>query len=181
MSQREYWYCFHMQTEPWTTGRVSIGRKDGHVHGRLSPDAQLQVFQEAVREELLDVDPLPPEQKYKLTFYIWRTIETYETPAGRRVTKKVVDATNIQKGLEDALQGILIGNDRDVADIRTVLVEQSAETKPFIAIRAEVWEGLDPTEIPESIWIEKDHTTEPLNFDEAVERSHDYAKGEDLF
>jgi len=175
------WYSLRIQAQPWTTGRISIGRKAGGVHGYLSPDAQLQQFQEAVREELLDADPLPPEQRYKLTFYVWRAIETYTTPSGRHVTKKAVDATDIQKGLEDALQGSLIGNDRDVAEIRTVLVEQSAETEPFIVIHAEVWEGLEQLEIPEWVWIEKDKTTEPLDFDEIVEQSHDYAKGEDLF
>lgn len=175
------WYVLGAQAQPWTTGRISVGKKDGHLQGRLSPNAQLQVFQEAVREEMEGVEPLPTNFKYKLTFYVWRAIEQYTTPGGKTVTKNIVDATNVQKALEDALQGNLIDNDRNVAEIRTIMVEQELRTVPYIVIKAEPWDGLNPDEIPESIWMQMDEKSVELSFEEIATKAHDYHPGEDIF
>lgn len=146
----DYWYVVHLNTEPWAIGPLGVGKKNGKFFPYIGANAQLVGFQEAVKDELKDVSPLP-DGEYRLTFYIWRALDTYES-VKKSVKKNMVDATNMQKGLEDALQGVLFDNDRKVRDIRTVIVEQSADTRPFIIIRADLWPGLDPDEVPEHVW-----------------------------
>jgi len=152
------WFTLGLNAEQWAIGPLDIGRKNGGVFPRIGPNLQLVAFQEAVREALLDVEPLPPGE-YSLTFYIWRSRDTYEGTR-KKVKKSQVDATNIQKGLEDALQGVLFGNDRSVRDVRTVVVEQHADVTPRIAIRASVWVGFNPDELPQFVWDKLDECTE---------------------
>jgi Holliday junction resolvase RusA-like endonuclease len=173
------WFSLPLNAQPWTTGRIGVGKKDGHLRGTLSPDMQLKTFQEAVREYMENVEPLPPG-KYMLTFYIWREIEEYQGTR-KRIVKHQVDATNLQKALEDALQGNLIGNDRDVAEIRTVVVEQERSTVPYIVIKADSWPGLNPDEIPDSVWSEMDEKAVELSFEEITAQAHSYHEGEDIF
>jgi Holliday junction resolvase RusA-like endonuclease len=103
-------------------------------------DESLKSYQLAVREsveksledsrfELID----PP---YKLTFWLWRKLEQADVN-GRKHRDHQSDATNMQKALEDALQNLLIGNDRDVDDIRTVVMDQGPDTIPGIVIQLE--------------------------------------------
>lgn len=146
---KDFWYVLHLNAEPWAIGPLGVGRKSGGLFPYIGPNQQLVGFQEGVKEDLEGVDPLP-EGEYSLTFYIWRALDTYQNV--RKIRKHQVDATNIQKGLEDALQGVLFDNDRSVRDVRTVIAEQSAETRPRLLIRASLWEGLDPDEIPEHVW-----------------------------
>lgn len=181
MDNQTRWYLLSVQAEPWTTGRISVGKKNGHLHVKLSPDAQLQIFQEAVREEMVNCIPLPTSSKYSLTFFVWRQIESYVTTAGKTVVRNAVDATNVQKALEDALQGNLIENDRDVAEIRTIMVEQERNTVPYIVIKAEPWAGLNPEELPESIWRDMDESAVKLLFEDLVVNAHDYHAEEDSF
>lgn len=145
------WYYLSVNPEPWAIGSISTGRKNGKVFGRMSPNVQLVAYKEAIAEELAHVDKLPPGE-YALTFYFFRALDDYETESGRRHRKHVADATNMQKATEDALQGVLIDNDRDVRDVRSVVVEQGAGVKPGIIIKAEMWEELDPYQIPDHMW-----------------------------
>lgn len=146
----DHWYVLHLNAEQWAIGPLDLGRSGGKLFPKIGPNQQLQGFQEAVKEALEGAEPLPVGE-YALTFYVWRSRDTYEG-AKKRVRKSQVDATNIQKGLEDALQGVLFGNDRDVRDVRTVVVEQSENTTPGIAIHARLWYGFDPDELPEFVW-----------------------------
>lgn len=156
---KTYWYVLPLNAEQWAIGPLDLGRRGGKVYPKIGPNLQLVGFQNAVREVLAGEEQLPDGQ-YSLTFYIWRSRDSYEGQT-RRVTKSQVDATNIQKGLEDALQGTLFGNDRDVRDVRTVVVEQSADTVPRIVIRAEVWGGFDPDELPQHVWERVDSIEHP--------------------
>ena len=79
----------------------------------------------------------------EIVFYIWRQLVTYEGER-KRVRKNRVDATNVQKALEDAIQGVLIKNDREVLDVRTRIVEQATETEPFIIIVIREPRPVDP-------------------------------------
>lgn len=142
-----------INAQPWAMGDVSVGRKNGGLIPIVSPNATLKGFQEAVREHLEGTEKLPSGQQYQLRFYIWRQIESYTTIAtDRKVVKNQADATNLQKGLEDALQGVLFENDRDVADVRTVIVEQSRDTKPMIVIHADIFQDFNPDELPQHVW-----------------------------
>jgi Holliday junction resolvase RusA-like endonuclease len=116
------------------TGRGGKGR-----YVKAIPNQEVQNFQEAVREALrqLPADEFntgliaPP---YELRFYLWRQLGNKESGSGRKSREHVADATNMQKALEDALQGVLIGNDRDVARISTTIVAQDVNTHGSIGI-----------------------------------------------
>lgn len=123
------YFVLHVNPEPWAVGEIS-GR-------RLSPNPNLVAFQHAVKEALEDVTPLPDDFR-KLVFYFWRQQARYLDVNDRIRQRNQADATNMQKGLEDALQGVLFGNDREVRDIRSVIVDQGPHVKdPGIIIRAD--------------------------------------------
>lgn len=155
------WFTIEVNPDPWAIGPLGVGRKQG---GKLYPyvgaNAQLVAYQEAVKELLANVEKLPTGE-YKLTFYFWRRLDAHAS--GR---KHYADATNLVKACEDALQGVLIENDRLVRDVRGVIVEQESDTKPMVVLKAEMWGGLDPHEIPQHIWEQVDRVELPvLDFD----------------
>lgn len=155
MSHR--WYVLNINAEPWAIGSLDIGRRNGKIFPRIGPNLQLKSFQEAVKEELEGVEMMPPGE-YVLEFFIWRSIDSYDG-AGKRVKKNQVDATNIQKGLEDALQGVLFNNDRAVRDVSTVIVEQAENVEPRIVIHCRPWEGFSSKDIPDHVWVKIDEAS----------------------
>lgn len=172
---KDFWFSLSLNSEPWSVGSLSIGKKNGKFYPKMSPNHQLVAFKEAVKEELEEVQHLP-EGQYELTFYIWRKLERYQGEK-KIVQKNQTDATNLQKALEDGLQGILFDNDRDVRDIRTVIVEQAVDTKPRIIIRASLWKGLNPSEIPQYVWDQADLAS----LTEGTQPMFDYEDSEELF
>lgn len=147
------WFVIPVNPEPWAIGSPSVGKKGGKFYPRISPNPQLVSFQEAVREALADAEPLP-EGKYGLTFYFWRRLDSYETQSGRRHRKHWADATNMQKATEDALQGVLFGNDRDVMDVHSKIVHQGPEVDGLIIVNAWNWTLPDVSEIPQSVIVD---------------------------
>jgi Holliday junction resolvase RusA-like endonuclease len=121
-------YVLHLNPEPWAIGSIN--------YKRISPDLTLKAFQDAVRDEMAEAEPLPPGE-YVLRFYFWRQQARYLDMNDKWRTRHQADATNMQKALEDALQGVLFDNDRNVRDIHTIIVEQSPETEPRIVIMAQ--------------------------------------------
>lgn len=122
-----YWYVLHLNPEPWAVGTVA--------YNRVSPNLTLKAFQEAVREELCDEEPLPSGE-YRLRFFLWRQQAKYLDDKDRVKHRNQADATNMQKALEDALQGILFDNDRNVRHIGSVIMAQGPEVEPCIVICA---------------------------------------------
>lgn len=175
------WFFLPINPEQWAIGPVSVGRKGGKIYPIVGQNSQLHAYQEAIGEELNDVEQMP-EGKYSLTFYVWRVQAEYEGKT-RKIKKHEVDATNIQKATEDALQGVLFGNDRDVRDVRTVVVEQGSSdvVVPGIVIRCSVWDGFDPQEIPEYIWSKIDANAVELSFEDVVDNAHSYHEDEQDF
>lgn len=131
----EPYYVLPLNPEPWAVGNAYVVRSGGKLTARVGPNPGLQSYQEAVREELADVKMLPPG-RYRLDFYFWRQQAQYLDAADRKRQRNQADATNMQKALEDALQGVLFENDRDVAQISSTIVAQGVEVKPCIVIRA---------------------------------------------
>ena len=123
------WYVLHLNPEPWAIGTIS--------YHRMTPNAGLQAYQEAVREELADEEQLPTGE-YALKFYFWRQQATYLDMGDKRRQRNQADATNMQKGLEDALQGVLFENDRNVRSVHSVIVAQGPLIKPCIVIAAKL-------------------------------------------
>lgn len=131
------YFVLRLNPEPWALGKAYSGKRDGKKFGGMSPNEGLVAYQNAVKEELeaQEIGELPwPE--VCLSFYFWRRLDKYVTMGDKIAQRHEADATNLQKGLEDALQGIMFKNDRVVRDARGVVMEQSVETEPMIVIEA---------------------------------------------
>lgn len=126
----EHWFEIPINPEPWAVGDISIGRKNGKYFGRMSPNSNLAQYQNAVREELELIpaghEPFPTVN-IGLKFYFWRQRSKYIDAGDHVRTRNQADATNMQKGLEDALQGYLFDNDRNVRQITSLIVDQSTD------------------------------------------------------
>lgn len=137
------YYALDLQPEPWTAPSVSVGKKGGRAFPRVYQSAAVKSYKEAVAEELTGLEPVMEEGLVSLRFYFWRALPVYVSEEGSRVRKHKPDVTNLQKLLEDACQGILYANDRDVRDIQSVLMAMEQNTKPMVVI------GIAPFVMPD--------------------------------
>lgn len=157
----DIWLHLPINPDPWEVGPLGVGRRNGKMYPYIGPSAQLKAYQEAIREELESQSITMLEGDfYKLTFYFWRRLDEHEK--GRKVH---ADATNMQKATEDALQGILIGNDRNVLDIRSRIVAQGPGINGRVVIHAEYCPTFDDNEIPQEIWDKIIADQQPRVFD----------------
>ncbi len=151
----EIWRVLNVNPEPWVVPFFAVARPR---HSKkpiaiATPNQQLVAFQSAVKEAIDEMELLTGE--LKVTFYFWRQLAVY-VGINKKVTKNTVDATNMQKSTEDALQGVVFANDREVKDIRSVIVDQGVDAVGRIVIKVEPFQGLNPDEIPSYIWDEID-------------------------
>lgn len=166
----DLWLVLELNPEPWRVGPVGIHRKGGRVGGHVGRDQQLDAYKNAVAEQVMlklgwkEGDPLVFDSKVKLTIYFWRVRSSYSTPQARTHRKHEADGTNLFKATEDALQGILYKNDKDNSRGNWEIVEQGENTVPRIIIHAEPYIGLDPNEIPDSVWSSIDDLQGELDF-----------------
>jgi Holliday junction resolvase RusA-like endonuclease len=135
-------YLLPINPEPWAMGPVGAGRRGGKIAPYVGRNQQLHAFKEAVKAELEGAQKLPPAE-YELHFWFWRNIAQYETTKGRKASRNVADVTNMQKATEDALQGILIDNDRNVKHISSTLMAEGPDVDGKIILSAGVWLGKD--------------------------------------
>lgn len=166
---RDRWFVLHTQPEPWATPPHGVGRKNGGLFVTTGSNQELVAYQEEIRELMRSqitqtdifcycVDDAPA----KLTFYYCRQL-------GRGIQH--ADATNLNKALEDALQGILYGNDRIVRDVRGAIVSQdNLVTDPWIAIHFQDFFSSVPItkEIPEEVLEDIQHPPRIVSLDENV-------------
>ncbi len=134
------WYALDgINPEPWEAPEGSVARgKNGGFYVQMHKPHKVRSFQESVIEQFSLQNPFwvgSTDQLCEITFYLWRNMPSYESQTGRKAKANWADATNMQKALEDALQGILYDNDRQVIDVRTVIVEQGADIEPGIVIK----------------------------------------------
>lgn len=134
--------------EPWTSPSASASRIGGRVVARVHKNARLRAYQEAIKEALEGVDE-PRDGPVDLEFYFWRQLEQYKTDKDKLRRRNRADVTNLQKALEDAIQGILITNDRNVVSITSVMVEQGPDVVPRIGIMIHVPSLVSPERINE--------------------------------
>jgi len=130
------WYLLDgINAEPWTAPSVGTGRHGGKVITTVYKNEQLRSFQAAVAEAMERQYPDAPklDGPIELEFYVWRQQAVY-AGTKRKVQKHQVDATNVQKALEDALQGYLYSNDREVHQISTTIMVQGPDVEPRILI-----------------------------------------------
>lgn len=136
-----------LNPEPWAVGPVVVGRKANKMYGNIGRNQQLFAYQEAVREELENLDAKKhwiDKSKIELAFYFWRNRAEYTTPQSRGHRKHEADLTNLQKATEDALQGVLFKNDKDVARVTSTMVAQGPEVEGRIVIGVR---RMDPDEL----------------------------------
>ncbi len=130
------YYLPGINPTPWTSPSISIGRKNGKPFPLVYSSAELKAYQAAIREHFDALDPQPTliDVKFVLRFYFWRQLPAYRTDRERNARKHEADVTNLQKATEDALQGVLFANDRNVAGITSWIMEQGHDTSPAILI-----------------------------------------------
>lgn len=150
-----HWFVLDVNPEPWAIGPLSVGRaKGGKMFPTVGRNAQLWYYKEALKSDLGDPG-IFFEGKVELKLYFWRRRDEYSTPQSRTHRKHEADLTNLQKATEDALQGVLFKNDKDVCTIFSDMVEQGpdAQGRVVIAIRRSsspnVMEELPPEVISE--------------------------------
>lgn len=110
-------YAFEVNPQPWAVGTFSTVRnkQTGKLVTKPSPDMTLVTYQNSIRELLELQGAVMREGKYALRFTFSRQLEKYVKNTGKgTATRNHADGTNMMKATEDALQGAIIGNDRDV-------------------------------------------------------------------
>lgn len=135
-------YAVPVNPEPWRVPPMSPGRIGRKLIVRAGRDLQSHTFKEAVRESLEEQGAEMLPAPYELHFHFYRQQAAYETEKGGSHQKHVADATNMQKLVEDALQGVLIDNDRNVRHVSSQIVEQGPHVEPRIVIF--ITAGMEP-------------------------------------
>lgn len=128
------WYILEVNPEPWAVGPIAYARRGGKMSAYMGQNAQLNAYKEALREEIQRFDPQELSGKIHMQLFFWRRRDDYETAQGKRHRKHEADLTNLQKATEDALQGILYKNDKDVISIHSRLVEQDVATNGRVVV-----------------------------------------------
>lgn len=122
--------------EPWAIGPISTRTSGGKRIPFVGVNEVLKTYQEALRVEFQNMELAPHmiDVPSELEIFFWRRLDGYEFNSGAKHQRHVADTTNLVKGTEDALQGILFPNDRLNLVIRGQIIEQSATTDPGIII-----------------------------------------------
>lgn len=131
------WFLLDISPEPWAIGPVGSARRGGKLTSYVGRNAQVHAYEQAVKEavtEQLPKDFQMFEGKITLEFYFWRNRAEYITPQARTHRKHEADVTNLQKATEDALQGVLFKNDKDVDDVHSVMVAQGPDVQGKVVI-----------------------------------------------
>lgn len=157
------WFVLDINPEPWAIGDVGVSRRNGRVSAYVGRNNQLYSYQEAVREAI-GIENGMLEGKIDLKFFFWRNRPDYKTPNDRAHRKHEADLTNLQKATEDALQGILFKNDKDVNHIESFMVEQGPEVRGRVVI------AMKPSsDLPEVMALLPDSVCELLDSMDGVE------------
>lgn len=162
-----HWFVLDVNPEPWAIGDLSVGRRGGKAFPMVGRNHQLHNYKEAIKAELGDDPGVWVDGKVELLFYFWRRRDEYKTPQARTHRKHEADLTNLQKATEDALQGVLFKNDKDVNRIHSRMVDQGPHVIPkvVIAIRpAETTPLLMPEYITQRIHeLDREYASAPSN------------------
>lgn len=133
----EIWYVVDgVNPEPWESPEGSVARKAGKMYVQMHKPFKLRAFQEDFAQSFKEQNDewTTSEEEMALTFYVWRNVD-------HLIKANIADATNMQKAIEDALQGILYKNDRQVQDVRTLIVAQDNDVEPAVVIQIRPWPG----------------------------------------
>lgn len=160
-----HWYKVEVNPEPWAIGDVSVGRNAGKVYPIIGRNNQLHTFKQAVAEEIGN-QAIMISGPVTLHFYFWRNRAGYKTDRQRKARAHEADLTNLQKACEDALQGVLFDNDRDVVEVHSYLVEQGPDVMSRIVIGIEPAHGVGlPKDVLATIQAQPDIEQLVLEYD----------------
>lgn len=137
-------YVLPLNPEPWTAPNVA---RRGPRGVSVYKNEQLRSYQEAVKELLTQAGAVmeyPPGTRLSVTFYFWRRLDVLDRKTGTKASASEADATNMQKATEDAIQGILIDNDRNVVHVESWLMEQDRSTIPRVIITVNIAPAAPP-------------------------------------
>lgn len=167
-------YALPLNPEPWKVGPAYVVRTGGAPKARIAPEPTLQTYQNAVKDELRlqGVELLPGD--YSLYFSFSRQLASYSTASGGTSTRNACDATNMQKATEDALQGVLIHNDRDVVRVGSVIVDQGPQVSPFVII--EILFGLTDEDSSKMDDVPREYMDEAIERMIATEKAREAAR-----
>lgn len=131
------WFHLSVNPEPWAIGPVGSARRGGKLTSYVGRNNQVHSYEQAIKEavtELLTSDFQMFTAPILLKLYFWRNRAEYTTPQARTHRKHEADLTNLQKSTEDACQNILFKNDKDVAGVHSVMVEQGPDVVGRVVI-----------------------------------------------
>lgn len=120
--------------EPWAVGQVGTRQIQGKARPFIGPNPQMVTYKNAIAEEIKKQHPVLIDVPCEVTFLFWRRLDKYVTLSDKGHQRHIADATNMQKATEDALQGIVVTNDRLVQVVASHVVEQSVDTNPGLII-----------------------------------------------
>lgn len=146
-------YGFEVNPQPWAIGPISIGwGKEGKRIPKVAPEATLQAYQKSIQEQLVVDGCTMKLGNYSLRFWFSRQLEEYvKSSTGGTGHRNHADGTNMMKGTEDALQGVLIGDDRDVIRGEWIMAgPQTSETVPWVVVECRY--GLEDYNLDASGW-----------------------------
>lgn len=136
-------YALGLNPEPWAIGPVTpTRRKNGSLGASVGQNAQLNAYKEAVRESLQLQNPELVSGEVQLNMWFSRTLARHVTKATEaQINKHWADVTNLQKATEDALQGVLIENDRNVRQVYSTVVDQGMHVLPWLVIQVSPYDS----------------------------------------
>jgi Holliday junction resolvase RusA-like endonuclease len=127
-----------LNPEPWTEGSPGFGFKGKQRYPVLVKDKRLRDYQEGIQENIKQAYPdllmYPDGVELHLICKFWRQLDSYTSGTGRETKRKVADATNMTKAIEDALQDILYKNDRQVKHSEGEIIMEGPDVSPRILI-----------------------------------------------
>lgn len=128
-------YVIRLNPEPWAIGEA-FARRGGARGAGISPNRKLVSFQRAVQDVFaVDYpDTRPTREPVRIRFFFSRAIEKLNYGGKKNASASYADTTNLQKGLEDALQGILFENDNQVVSVESWMMNQNQNIDTFVII-----------------------------------------------
>lgn len=138
------WYVLNLNPVPWTPGEVAFAAgTGGKKRVYMRPSKDLKTFQSAVQQEMERWITIPFADDMDVTFVFVRSLDEIHRGGTRKSRAHQADATNMQKAVEDALQGILFHNDNQNRVVSSIILEQGPELEPYVAIGVRVVEDED--------------------------------------
>lgn len=129
---------------PWKVPPFQPGRKGNRLFVQAGRDEGLHTYKEAIKEQLEKQNPTKIEGPVALFAWYWRRMDEYKSTRGRNARSHEADTTNLQKATEDALQGLVFDNDKDVVFTQSWRVIQDFDVQGVLVVCAYPWVWSSP-------------------------------------